>query len=221
MAIRIDRSLLFGALVALAVWLPACSWGAIPDVPAGAYSVDKAHASVIFRVDHLGFSHWTGRMSRFDASLWLDPVHPGNSRVEARIDPSSLESDNPPPHFLDMLHGPDWLDAAKYPQIRFRSTKIVPTGAGTARITGNFTLHGVTRPIVLEAPFNGGYPGMQLDPHARIGFSAHGIFKRSDFGIAIGLPPKGSHFGVGDDVDVAIEAEFSGPAWSPPKNAKP
>ena len=208
-------SMLAGALVALAL-LAGGSFGApapkADPIPAGDYRLDPPHSSVIFRISHMGFSHFTGRMEHFDAKLRFDPAHPEKSRVEATIDPASLASDNPPAHFLAMLHGPDWLDAAKYPAITFRSTRIEVHGHD-ARITGDFTMHGVTHPLVLQAHFNGGYAGFAMDPHARIGFSAHGTIKRSQYGISMGLPPPGSFMGVGDDVDVAIETEFNGPAW--------
>jgi polyisoprenoid-binding protein YceI len=91
------------------------------------------------------------------------------------------------------------------------------TGTKSMEISGTLTLHGVTRPIVLAATFNGGYPGLpNIDPHARIGFSAHGSFKRSDFGIAFGVPAPGTTMGVGDLIDISIEAEFSGPALAAP-----
>ena len=214
------RDFVAGLLIALAVCLPQGDLHASPataDVPAGAYTLDKPHASLILRVSHMDFSRFTARFARFDATLQFDPVHPSRSHVEAKIDPNSLETDNPPDGFLEMLRGPQWLDAAKYPSIAFRSTKVQQTGPSTARIAGDFTLHGVTHPIVLQATFNGGYGGMKLDPHARIGFSAHGTFKRSQFGIGIGLPWPAPHMGVGDDIDVTIEAEFNGPAWAPPK----
>jgi polyisoprenoid-binding protein YceI len=190
---------------------PAQIIPAITAAPAGAYTLDKAHASLIFRVDHLGFSQFTARFARFDATLQFDPVDPAASRVSATIDPSSLECDNPPPGFLEHLRGAQWLDAAAFPEIAFRSTAVALTGANKARITGDFTLHGVTRPITLEATFNGGYAGHEFEPNARIGFSARGALKRSDFGIAYGLPPAGSTMGVGDEVKISIEAEFTGP----------
>jgi polyisoprenoid-binding protein YceI len=65
--------------------------------------------------------------------------------------------------------------------------------------------------VVLEATFNGGYAGHPMDPHARIGFSAHGTFKRSEFGIGYGVPAPGTTMGVSDAVEVTIETEFSGP----------
>lgn len=183
------------------------------DVPAGAYTLDKTHASLIFRVNHLGFSNYTARFTRYDAKLDFDPANPASSRVEATIDPNSLELDNPPPGFADTLKGVQWLNAAEFPAITFRSTKVELTGANKARISGDFTLHGVTRPVVLDAIFNGGYAGHPMDPHARIGFSARGSLKRSEFGIAFGIPAAGSTMGVSDAVEVIIEAEFSGPAW--------
>jgi len=189
----------------------AASESAAPNVPAGAYTLDKAHASLIFRVNHLGFSNYTARFTQFDATLQFDPANPAAAHVEATIDPDSLDLDNPPAGFKDTLRGAKWLNTAEFPKIVFRSTKVEVTGTNKARITGDFSLHGVTLPVTLDAVFNGGYAGHPMDPHARIGFSAHGALKRSEFGIAIGIPAAGSAMGVSDAVDVAIEAEFSGP----------
>ena len=190
---------------------PQAAAPAAPQVPAGDYKLDPTHASLDFKVNHLGFSHYTARFTDFDAKLKFDPAHPETSSVEATIDPKSLTLPRPPAGFKDELTGKAWLDTAQYPAITFRSTKVEVSGANTAKITGDFTLHGVTKPVVLEATFNGGYPGHPMDPHARIGFSAHGVFKRSAFGIAYGVPAPGSTMGVSDAVDVSIEAEFSGP----------
>jgi polyisoprenoid-binding protein YceI len=187
------------------------------DLPAGDYTLDKAHASLIFRVNHLGFSNFTGRFVRYDAKLQFDPANLGASNVQVSIDPSSIETDNPPADFLTMLAGAEWLNAAQFPEMTFRSTHVESISADTMRISGDLSLRGVTRPIVLEASFNGGYAGHPMDPHARIGFSAHGVFKRSDFGISAGIPAPGTTMGVGDDVNVTIEAEFSGPAWRVPE----
>lgn len=196
------------------------SAGAIKPVatpaPAGHYTLDKAHASLILRVDHMGFSNFTARFTDFDASADLDPKHPEQSHVDAVIDPNSLASDNAPAGFLDMLHGVQWLDAGQFPKIEFHSTKIVMTGPDTARIFGKATVHGVTRTLVLNAKFNGGYAGFVLDPQARVGFSADGVLMRSAFGIAYGIPAKGSKMGVGDKVTFHIEAELNGPDWKNP-----
>jgi polyisoprenoid-binding protein YceI len=187
--------------------------------PAGDYVTDPAHSSLTFTIDHLGFSHFTGRFGTWSAQLHFDPKDATKMSVTAIIDPKSIAHDNPPAGFLAELAGPGFLDAGKYPQMSFRSTKIAPTGADSADVTGDLTLHGVTRPVTLKVVYNGGYPGMSLDPHARVGFSAHGALNRSDFGIGGGLPPAGSTFGVGDRVDIAIETEMKEPASTPAAGA--
>jgi polyisoprenoid-binding protein YceI len=213
--------------VAVAVWLALAGCTAqggdrataASAAPAGDYRLDPSHASLIFRVDHMGFSRYTARFKRFDAQLRFDPVDPARSSVAATIDARSLETDFPDPAKLDFnarLQNADWLDTARFPQMTYRSTRVTAGARGALRIDGELTLHGVTRPVALDATFNGGYPGMALDPHARIGFSARGTLKRSEFGIASGIPPPGSRMGVGDEVEVLIEAEFSGPDWVGP-----
>ena len=211
------RSILLPAVFAAALCgaVPAAE---VPEpasgaLPAGSYTLDKPHASLIFRVNHLGFSHWTARFTTFDAQLQFDPAKPAADRVTVTIDPASLTPDNPPPGFVTALHGAQWLDAGQFPQITFKSTRVEAVGKDGLRITGDMTLHGITKPVVLDATFNGGYVGHPMDPHARIGFSAHGTLKRSQFGIAYGIPQPGSTMGVSDAVEFTIEAEFSGPAW--------
>jgi polyisoprenoid-binding protein YceI len=225
------KMLAVGALLALAACSPkpaetrsepppaAAAKPAAPavTVPGGAYTLDKTHASLVFTVNHLGFSHYTASFTDFDARLNFDPARPEATTLEATINPRSLSLPSPPRGFKDELTGPQWLDAAQYPAITFKSTKVEVTGANTAKVTGDFTLHGVTRPVSLDVVFNGGYAGHPMDPNARIGFSAKGVFNRSDFGIAFGVPAPGTTMGVSDAVNVAIEAEFSGP----PLAAKP
>ncbi len=184
------------------------------DAPAGEYVLDPSHADLSFRVNHIGFSKYTARFNAVDAVLQFDPAYPETMRVVATIEVRSLTLPAPPPGFTEEMLGPHWLDAAQFPQISFRSSDVERTGANTARVHGDLTLHGVAKPITLEATFNGGYAGHPLEPRARIGFSAHGSFKRADFGIALGVPAPRSTMGVGDEVEVIIEAEFSGPPWA-------
>lgn len=195
--------------------LPAIMMPSDAALPAGTYALDPAHASLIFRVNHLGFSNFTARFTRFDAELAFDLDDPGAMRVSATIDPASIETDYPDPETYDFnadLAGELWLDAAQYPQIAFQSTHIELTGEHTALVTGDLDLHGVTHPLTLTVTFNGGYESHPLDPGgSRIGFSAHGSLLRSDHGIALGIPPEGTEMGVGDLVEVIIEAEFLRP----------
>jgi len=181
------------------------------DIPAGAYSLDKSHATLVLRVSHLGFSNYTAAFADFDAKLNFDQNNAAASTLEATINPRSLTIPSPPEGFLAELVGPQWLNTATYPTITFKSTKVETTGPDTGKVTGDLTLHGVTKPVVLDVTYNGGYPGHPMDPHARVGFSAKGAFKRSDFGIAYGVPAPGTTMGVSDEVQVTIEAEFSGP----------
>lgn len=208
-------SRLLTILAALSLSAPivaaAAPQSAMPPVPAGEYSVDRAHTTLIFRLNHLGFSNYTAQFTKVDATLKFDPHNPETSSISASVDPRSLLLPTPPVGFLDQLLGKDWLDTVTFPRIAFRSTKVQRTGENTARITGELSLHGVTKPIMLDATYNGGYAGHPMDPHARIGFSAHGSFKRSDFGIAYGIPAPGTTMGVGDVVEVAVETEMSGP----------
>ncbi len=196
--------------------LAAVTAGAPPPPPApppaGEYQLDKSHASLVLRANHLGFSTYTTRFSRFDAKLTFDP-NIARSTVVTTIEAASFEMDAAPQMCLDIMKGPQMLDTAKFPQIVFKSQNVRMTGARSMEISGTLTLHGVTRPMVLEASYNGGYAGVpNMDPHARVGFSAHGAFKRSDFGISFGVPAPGTTMGVGDTIDFSIEAEFTGPA---------
>jgi polyisoprenoid-binding protein YceI len=184
-----------------------------PDVPAGDYTLDKAHSTLIFRVSHLGFSNYTARFRRFDAQLHFDPRNLAATQLTATVDARSIETDYPDPKydFNADLQGEQWLNAAKFPQIAFRTTQVEDLGNQAMRVHGELTLRGVARPIVLDATYNGGYVGHPLDPQARVGFSARGVLRRSDFGISGGIPAVGSNMGVGDQVAIAIETEFNGP----------
>lgn len=184
------------------------------EVPAGTYTLDKSHATLIFKVNHLGFSNYTARFKNFDATLHFDPNELAAAKLNATVDARSIETDFPDPAQLDFnaqLQGKDWLDTANFPEMKYVSKKIDVIGLNTMHITGELTLHGVTKPVMLEATYNGGYAGHPMDPHARIGFSAHGVLKRSDFGVSYGIPAPGTTMGVGDEVSVIMELEFSGP----------
>jgi polyisoprenoid-binding protein YceI len=171
----------------------------ISKAPAGVYALEKNHASITFKVMHMGFAAYTMRFNDFDAKLNLDPKKPEASAVNVTINPASLDSNNP--KLTEHVSTPDFLDVAKYPTITFASTGIEKTGPNTGKITGNLTLLGVTKPIVLDATFNGGGTHPMMKKHD-IGFSATTAFKRSDFGVSGYIPM------VGDEVTATIEAEF-------------
>lgn len=168
-------------------------------VPAGRYVVDREHKKLIWSVDHMGFSNFYGRFTDFQATAMLDPKRPGANSVEVTINMNSVESDTAK---LDgELKGAQWFDAAKFPTATFKSTRVTPGAAGHAKVAGNLTLHGVTKPVTLDVVFHGGgmHPMMKVET---VGFDATTTIKRSDFGVSTFVPM------VSDNVKLMIAAEF-------------
>jgi polyisoprenoid-binding protein YceI len=218
---RIVPSIIAAGL-ALAACAPSTDKSAAPPAaaivpvetpaPAGVYRLDKSHATLVFKVDHIGFSAYTGQFRSFDATLQFDPAQPEDMSVTATIDATSLDIPSPPEGFLDALKGADWLDAVGHPEMVFRSTSVTLTAPDRARVDGDLSFRGVVAPVEMHVVFNGGYAGFPpYDPNARIGFSATGALRRSVFGVSIGVPTPDAPIGVGDLVRFEIEAEFKGP----------
>lgn len=207
------RSLVLAFAVAMGMGSAAVAQ-AVSDAPAGDYILDLGHGRLLFRASHLGFSNYTAMFTKFDAQLAFDPAAPESMAVKVQIDPASVETHYPDPaiDFNAVIEGPEFLDTAKFPEMTFVSTAVKLTGANTADVTGDLTLHGVTKPLVLAVTFNGGYAGHPMDPGgARIGFSGVGTLKRSDYGMGFGIPAPGTTLGVSDAVEVIVEAEFINP----------
>lgn len=180
---------------------------AYKDMPAGVYEVDKTHASLTWKVSHVGLSNYTARFTSFDAQIKFDPTDVTKSTVIAKIDPTTLETDFVPTEkkdFNKVLQSDEkWFDAAKFPTITFTSTKIEKTGDSTGKIHGDLTLLGVTKPVVLDAVFNGAYVEQPFNKKPTLGFSAKTTITRSDWGMSTYAPM------IGDKVDIIIEAEFN------------
>ena len=166
---------------------------------AGAYSVEPYHTRVLFSVSHLGFTTWYGEFSNVSGSLNLDPKAVAKSTLEIHIPVASLSTSNTT---VDgELKGDKWFDAAQFPEIVFKADKIAETGKNTAKVTGDLTFHGVTRPVTLAVKFNGAGVNA-LDKKYTAGFEVSGKIKRSDFGVKTYVPL------VGDEVDLIISAGF-------------
>lgn len=182
---------------------PAFAQAAPIDSPAGEYGLDKTHASITWKVKHLGLSHYTARFASFDSVIVLDPKNPVNSTVNVTIDPRSARTDFPFPEKedFDKVVAEKFLLAGEHPAITFQSTSLKATGANTGKLTGNLTMMGVTKPITLDVTLNGAitHPFRKIPV---IGFSATGSFKRSDFGSTALQGP------IGDEITVLIEAEY-------------
>lgn len=173
-------------------------------VPAGRYEAETNHSSVTWRIKHYGLAWYTGRFAKFAATLDFDPQDAKAMRLEASVELNSVRTDfeGPTDWDSDLAHREDLLDAGRNPVARFLSTAIMPTGEATADVTGNLTLRGVTRPIVLATTYNGGLLKDQFD-RTLVGFSATGTLSRSAFGLTYFLGPL-----LPDEVQLIIEAEL-------------
>lgn len=178
--------------------------------PAQTFTLDPAHTVVLFSVNHLGFSNFTAGFDTVTASLQLDPDAPETSRLSVSVEVDSLDLPTPPEGFRETLLGPEWFDAATYPEITFVSGSITRTGDKTARVEGTLTLRGVSQPVTLDVTYNGGWGKQPFEPQARAGFSASTTISRSAFGMGFGVPPEGTDFGVSDAVRITIETEWMG-----------
>lgn len=201
------RTLLAGAAAAV-LSLQAMSppaQAANLGVPSGVYELDVTHGSIVFKIDHIGLSFYTARFNAFDATVTLDADDVSNSSVEVVVETASIDTDYPFADRKDFnaeLRKPVWLNVAEFPQATFTSTSIEITGDATAKITGDFSFRGVTKPLTLDARLNGALPKHPFKEAAALGVSAEASFKRSDFGFDRFIP------NVGDEVKLMIEAEF-------------
>lgn len=181
------------------------------DAPSGEYLLDKSHASLVVRANHLGLSHYTLRLTGLDATLNFNAEDPAQSSVRATIAADSVSTEfQGPRDFNDELENSEWLDAAAHPAITFNSTGVELTGPNTGRMTGDLMIRGATHPAVLDVTFNRAFRQHPFGrPGALIGFSARGTIKRSEYGLNALLPSGEGAIGVSDEVEIAIEAEFT------------
>jgi len=174
---------------------------AAPAFAADTYTLDPNHTAVTFQYTHFGFSHPTGKFMNAKGSVTLDNDVPANSHVEVSFDINGINTGVPA---LDThLKSPDFFDAAKFPTATFKSTKVEQISATEAKVTGDLTIHGVTKPVTLDVKLNqqGANP-FTKKPEA--GFTATASILRSDFGMTMLVPM------VSDQIDLYIEAEATG-----------
>ena len=167
------------------------------------YSIDPVHSSVHFSVRHMMVSNVRGEFTKVSGTIQFAPDNPGNSTVEAKIDAASINTREP--NRDTHLKSADFLDVEKFPTLLFRSTKVEPKqGGGT--VTGDLTIHGVTRQITLDV--EGPTPEAK-DPWGkqRIGLSATTKLSRKDFGLTWNAALESGGALVGDEVKIAIDVE--------------
>lgn len=184
-------------ILALAALLGSASLAQAAPVT---YQLDPHHTMVLFSWSHFGFSHPTAELGMGQGTLVFDPDHPDQASVQVTLPMAGL--DTHVPALDEHLAKPDFFDAAQYPTVTYKSTKVEPLGKDHFRVTGDLTVHGVTKPVVLDATLNriGKHP-MSGDPS--IGFDATGTLKRSDFGVSAYVP------NVSDEITLHITTEGS------------
>lgn len=169
------------------------------SVKTGDYKVEGHHTQVVFSVLHFGFTDFSGLFAGASGTLKLDPAQIPTSKLEVTIPMQSVITTVS--KLTDELKGEKWFDVAKFPSATFSSTKISSTSNGELLISGNLTLHGVTKPVLLHARLVGA--GVNpLDKAYTIGFEATGTVKRSEFGVSEYVPA------VSDDVRLTIAGAF-------------
>ena len=166
------------------------------------YKLDPSHTMVLFSWNHFGYSNPTADFGLGEGTLVFDEQHPANSSVEVTLPLDRL--DTHVPALDEHLKKPDFLNADQYPVVTFKSTGVQPLGGNKFKVTGNLTVHGVTRPVVLDATLN------KVGPHPMtkapsIGFDATASIKRSDFGVGAYVP------NVSDELSIRITTEGSVP----------
>lgn len=168
-------------------------------VQAGAYETDPEHTQIVFAVSHMGFSTYYGTFTRAAGTLELAPETPSGARLEISVPVDTVTTTSA--KLTGELKGADWFDAARFPRMTFRSTSVTPTGPQEARVTGDLTLHGVTRPMTLEVRFNGA--GINpINKKYTVGFDATGTLRRSEFGMTTYVPL------IGDEVRLSLSGAF-------------
>jgi polyisoprenoid-binding protein YceI len=167
------------------------------------WNLDVAHSSIGFWVRHLMVTKVHGRFTKWSGSLMFDEQDPSLSSVEVQIDVASVDTSDAQRD--GHLKSPDFFDVEKYPQITFKSTRVEPKGDGHYAVTGDFTLRGVTHPVVLDTE----YAGRAKHPMGgeRAGFSAHTSINRKDYGVAFNMVLDTGGLAVSEKVEINLDVQ--------------
>ncbi len=186
-----------------------------PALRAETYEIDSSHSQVGFRVKHL-VGKVPGRFTTFSGTIDFTPGKPESWKVEATIDPASINTDNEKRD--GHLKSPDFFDVAKFPAMTFKSTKITDVKGDTAKLVGDLTMHGVTKSVVLNLEIG----GTTKDPwgNAKAGFSATGTINRKDFGIVWNKTLDTGGLMLGEEIAISLDVEAGVKPKDAPKPAK-
>lgn len=167
------------------------------------WNLDTVHSGINFSVRHMVVSKVRGRFTKFTGTVELDEADLTRSVVEATIDASSIDTGTGQRD--DHLRSADFFEVERFPQIRFRSTRIEKVGGDRYRLVGDLTIRDVTREIALDAE----YGGRGKDPwgNERVGFTARGSLDRKDFGLQWNQALETGGVLVSDRVDIELEVQ--------------
>lgn len=169
------------------------------NLPAGTWTIDATHSEVGFTVRHMMVSKVRGLFHDFAGTI---EVTADNAVVNAEVQIASVDTRNSDRD--NHLRSADFFDVEQFPTATFTSTSVTPAG-DDFKLTGDLTLHGVTRPVTFELEFNGTHPGMAGGEVA--GFTATTKISRRDFDITIDMPLEGGGAVVGDQITLTLEIE--------------
>ncbi|MGA9721769.1 MAG: YceI family protein [Candidatus Binatus sp.] len=170
---------------------------------ADTWKIDPAHTNVEFTVRHMMISNVKGQFQKTSGTIATNGSDPASAQIDATIDATSIDTRV---EKRDMhLKSPEFLDVAKYQTITFKSTKVEAEGPNKWKVTGDLTLHGVTKPVVLDVEGSG--PPIQVMGNTRAGASATAKIKRSDFGLTWNQALESGGVMVGDEVAISIDVE--------------
>ncbi len=169
------------------------------------WTIDSAHSAAQFSVRHMMVSNVRGEFGKLTGTAVYDPANPATATVEATIDATTISTREP--RRDEHLKSPDFFDVAKYPTITFKSKKVEPAGEGHLKVTGDLTMKGVTKEVVLDVT---GLNAEVKDQRgtARVGASATTRLNRKDFGVSWNRALDSGGVVVGDDVDVILDVEL-------------
>ncbi|UCD46771.1 MAG: polyisoprenoid-binding protein [Deltaproteobacteria bacterium] len=173
-------------------------------VPAGTWELDTAHSGVHFKVRHLMVSYVRGDFEKISGRIVYDEKDISRSSADITIEAASINTRVAKRD--DHLRSPDFLDAAKYPVITFKSKRVEKAGDGRLKMTGDLTIRGVTREVVLDV--QGPAPPIKdLEGKTRVGGSATTKIDRKDFGLTWNKAIESGGVVVGDEVEITIDVE--------------
>jgi len=172
----------------------------LDEIPAGLYDVTTKETLVRYGVDHMGFSEFWGTFPGATGTLAFDPKAIDATKINVRVPIAQVETTNR--ELNGQLFSDEFFDAEDYPWMIFNSTKVVRTGPKTFEVTGDLTMHNITKPIVLEVTFHGAGHDPFTGKDTIVGFDARGAVMRSEFGLGKYVPI------VSDQTTITISAEF-------------